>query len=125
MSTEAIVIIVAAVVILALLVFILPRSRGKGREQRITRQRDEVASAHRAKADQGLARADHAERQAALERAEADLHESRAKLHERGLADDELATEREHMNTTNAGQGPRIGREGFGASVAPDNRWAR
>src|SRR3954464_3085118 len=33
------------------------------------------------------------------ERAEADGHEARARLHERGLADDELDTERERLGT--------------------------
>ena len=75
----------------------MPRARAKAREREIARQRDEVATAHRERAEDRTARADYAEQQAARERAEAELHETRARMHERGLADDELDMDRERL----------------------------
>jgi hypothetical protein len=77
----------------------MPRARAKAREREIARQRDEVATAHRERAEDRAARAEYAEQQAARERAEAELHETRARMHERGLADDELDLDRERLGT--------------------------
>jgi hypothetical protein len=75
----------------------MPRARAKAREREVARQRDEVAGAHRERAEDRAARAEIAEHEARRERAEAELHESRARLHERGLADEELDADREHL----------------------------
>ena len=99
MTGLIIAIVVIAIIALVLLAFVMPRARAKARERQVARQRDEVATAHRERADDKAARAEYAEQQARRERAEADLHESRARLHERGLADDELDTERERLGT--------------------------
>ena len=100
MSTGVIVAVcVAAALILLLLVVVLPRVRGKARERRVVKRREEVATDHRERAGQRLARAEYAEQQANKERAEAELHQARAKLHERGVADDELDTERERLRS--------------------------
>jgi hypothetical protein len=91
MSTGAIIaIVVIALIILAVVAFVLPRSRARARERQVTRRRQEVAGAHREVAEERLTRAQQAERVARAERAEAELHESRAELHEEGLADEEL-----------------------------------
>jgi hypothetical protein len=98
--------IVAIVVIAALVVLlfavIIPRARARARERELVRRRDEVATAHRSRAEDRQARAEYAEQQAARERAEAELHETRARLHERGLADDELDAERERLGGADA-----------------------
>lgn len=111
MSTGLIVAIVV-IVALAVLLFavLMPRARARARERELVRRRDEVASAHRAHAEDRQARAEYAEQQAARERAEADLHETRARLHERGLADDELDAERERLGT-GGDRGARFDRE--------------
>jgi len=101
MSGLIIAIIVIAIIALVLFAFVLPRARAKKRERELNRQRGEVATAHRERADDRAARAEYAEQQARRERAEAELHESRARLHERGLADDELDAERERLGTAN------------------------
>ncbi len=94
MTTGAIIaIVVAAIVIVALLAFVLPRMRGHKREREIARRREQVAGAHREVARERLADAERAEREARAQRAEAELHESRAALHDDGLADDELNDE--------------------------------
>jgi Flp pilus assembly protein TadB len=103
MSTGAIVaIIVAALVIIAIVAFVLPRSRAQSRERQVRNRREEVAGAHREAADERMARADVAEREARRERAEAELHESRAQLHQEGLADDEL--DRDHERFVRGGE---------------------
>ena len=84
----------------------MPRARARAREREIVRRRDEVATAHRAHAEDRAARADYAEQQAARERAEAELHETRARMHERGLADDELDAERERLGAADADREP-------------------
>jgi type II secretory pathway pseudopilin PulG len=99
MSTGAIIAIVIVVLIaLALIAFLMPRMRAKSRERQLVRQRGEVADAHREHASTRAARAEEAEQIAARERAEAELHETRARMHERGLADDELADDRERLD---------------------------
>ena len=98
MSTGLIIaIIVVVLIVIALVAFVLPRSRAKAQERKVVQRRGEVADAHRGEAEQRLARAEYAESQAKRERAEAELHESRAKLHEQGMADDDLAGERERL----------------------------
>ncbi|MEY2532157.1 MAG: hypothetical protein QOF29_67 [bacterium] len=125
MSTGVIVaIVVVAILLLLLFAVVLPRSRAKARERRLTQRRDEVAGAHRERAEQRSARAEMAEHQAARERAEAELHETRARLHERGLADDELDRERERLGSDDRADrttGERFGSERDG-SVAPEER---
>jgi type II secretory pathway pseudopilin PulG len=94
MSTGLIIaIVVVVLLLLALLLFVLPRARARSRERQLERQRGEVASAHRERAETRMARAEEAEHIAERERAEAGLHETRARLHDRGLADDEVETE--------------------------------
>jgi uncharacterized protein HemX len=122
------IIAIVVVVILAIVLFavLMPRARAKAREREVARQRDEVASAHRERAEDRAARADYAEQQAARERAEAELHETRARMHERGLADDELDTERERLGTAegegHAGdRGDRFASE-RDATVPPEER---
>jgi FtsZ-interacting cell division protein ZipA len=98
MSTAAIIaIVVIAIVLIALVAFVLPRSRARARERQVVRRREEVAGAHREVAQERLADADRAEREARAQRAEAELHESRAALHEEGLADEDLATEHQRF----------------------------
>jgi flagellar biosynthesis/type III secretory pathway M-ring protein FliF/YscJ len=125
MSTGVIVaIVVVAILLLLLFAVVLPRSRAKARERRLTQRRDEVAGAHRERAEQRSARAEMAEHQAARERAEAELHETRARLHERGLADDELDHERERLGSDDRADratGERFSSERDG-SVAPEER---
>jgi Flp pilus assembly protein TadB len=126
MTGLIIAIVVIAIIALVLLAFVMPRARAKARERQIVRQRDEVATAHRERADDRAARAEYAEQQARRERAEADLHESRARLHERGLADDELDTERERLGTADGngyadGRGERFASE-RDATVPPEER---
>jgi hypothetical protein len=111
MSGLIIAIVVIAVVLIALFAFVMPRARAKAREREIVRQRDEVAGAHRDRAEDRAARAEYAEQQARRERAEADLHESRARLHERGLADDELDAERERLDTADGERSERFASE--------------
>jgi hypothetical protein len=107
MTTGAIIaIVVVALIVLALLAFMLPRMRAKARVQKRERElqnrREQVAGEHRAEADarerqatEAEQRARIAQREAEAERAQAELHSERAGLHERGMADDELIDESE------------------------------
>ncbi|MEA2324900.1 MAG: hypothetical protein QOD81_4750 [Solirubrobacteraceae bacterium] len=128
MSTGVIVaIVVVAALLLLLFAVVMPRARAKARERELVQRRDEVAGAHRERADQRAARAEMAEQQAARERAEAELHETRARLHERGLADDELDQERERLGVDTDGRpDDRSSRERFSserdATVPPEER---
>jgi hypothetical protein len=83
-------IVIAAIVLIALVAFVIPRLRRKREERQLERRRGAVVDRHREVAEERQSRAELAERHAARERAEADLHEARARAHERGLADDEL-----------------------------------
>ena len=76
MSTIVIVAIIVIIALIVLFAVVMPRSRAKAREREIIRRRDEVASAHRERAEDRSARADYAEQQAARERAEASLDPS-------------------------------------------------
>ena len=126
MTGLIIAIVVVAIVLIALFAFVMPRARAKAREREIVRRRDEVATAHRERAEDRAARADYAEQQAARERAEAELHETRARMHERGLADDELDAERERLGTADGDAGRSGGGERFAserdATIAEDER---
>jgi len=116
MTTGAIIaIVVVALIIIALLAFVMPRMREKARiqkrERELQQRRDRVADEHRAEADQRERQAAEAEqrariaqREAEAERAQAELHQERAGLHERGMADDELIEdhERERFAGTSA-----------------------
>jgi type II secretory pathway pseudopilin PulG len=109
MSTTAIVVIVIVVLILLAIVLVaVPRWRARARERQLDRHRGEVAGAHRDQAASRAARADEAEQIAARERAEAELHEARARLHERGLADDELAVDRERLGVDDETADPAV-----------------
>jgi FtsZ-interacting cell division protein ZipA len=91
MSAGAIVaIVIGALIIIALLAFVLPRMRARKQERQLNKARGRAAEGHREIAEERVERARLAERQAQRERAEAELHQSRADMHERGLADDEL-----------------------------------
>jgi len=83
-------IVIAAIVLIALVAFVIPRARRKREERQLERRRGAVVDRHREVAEERQSRAELAERHAARERAEADLHEARARVHERGLADEEL-----------------------------------
>jgi FtsZ-interacting cell division protein ZipA len=96
-STAIIVIIAIAIIALIAFMFIMPRARAKARERELESRRSEVADTHRDHAQQRVAKAEVAEHEAARERAEAELHETRARMHEKGLADDELDTDRERL----------------------------
>jgi len=85
-------IVVAAVIVIAIL-FLLARRRSESRL--VEKRRTEAVEGHKEAAQERLARADVAEREAQRERAEAELHQARARLHEQGLADDELVAGRE------------------------------
>jgi hypothetical protein len=107
MTTGAIIaIVVAALIIIALLAFVLPRMRARARVQKRERElqnrREQVAGEHRAEADarerqaeEAAQRARIAQREAEAERAQADLHQERAGLHEKGMADHELIDDSE------------------------------
>jgi cytochrome c-type biogenesis protein CcmH/NrfG len=98
MSAGAIVaIIIAAAIVLTLLLVLLPAARRRKQERAVRARRDEVATAHRSEADDRLAEARLAEKEAARRRAEAELHQERAELHQRGLADDQLDSEHERV----------------------------
>jgi Flp pilus assembly protein TadB len=114
-------IVVIAIVLIALFAFVMPRARARAREREISRRRDEVAGAHRERADDRAARAEYAEQQARRERAEAELHESRARLHERGLADDELDADRERLGTADGDRGERFSSD-RDATIAEEER---
>jgi Flp pilus assembly protein TadB len=105
MTGLIIAIVVIAIIALVLFAFVMPRARAKKRERELVRRRDEVATAHRERAEDRAARAEYVEQEARRERAEAELHESRARLHERGLADEELDAERERLGTADTGRG--------------------
>jgi hypothetical protein len=107
MTTGAIIaIVVVALIIIALLAFMLPRMRARSRvqkrERELQQRRESVANEHRAEADQRERQAAEAEQRARIaakeaeaERAQAELHQERAGLHERGMADHELIDEHE------------------------------
>jgi hypothetical protein len=121
MSTIAIIaIVVAALIIIALLAFVLPRMRARARVQKRERElqnrRETIAGEHRAEADERERQASEAEqrariaqREAEAERAQAQLHQERAGLHERGMADHELIddSERDRFEGTSAFEGDR------------------
>ena len=111
MSTGLIILIVVVALLLIGLLVMLPRMRAKSRERQLVRQRGEVADAHREHASTRAARAEEAEQIAARERAEAELHETRASMHERGLADDELADDRERLDDGRFVREERVERE--------------
>jgi uncharacterized protein HemY len=91
MSTGTIVaIVIVALIVLAILAFVLPRLRARGHERKLNKARGQAAEGHREVAEERMERARLAERQAQRERAEAELHQSRADMHERGLADDRI-----------------------------------
>ena len=118
MSTGVIIAIVVVVLIaLALIAFACRACAPIARARELERQRGEVADAHREHASARTARAEEAEQIAARERAEAELHETRARMHERGLADDELADERERL-----GDEPLRPRGARRARRAPEER---
>jgi hypothetical protein len=102
MSTGAIIaIVIAALIIIALVAFLMPRMRRQAqvqkRERELQNRRERVANEHRAEADSRERQASEAEQRARIaqkeaeaERAQAQLHQERAGLHEKGMADNEL-----------------------------------
>ena len=127
MTTGAIIaIVVAALIIIAVVAFLLPRMRRKAqlqkRERELQQRRERVANEHRSEAEQRDRQASQAEQRARIaqkeaeaERAQAQLHEERAGLHEKGMADDELIdeSEREKFAGTSA-MSPTGDRDGDG-----------
>ena len=103
--TAVIIIVIVVLVVLAVVFVAMPRARARKRERELEHRRGEVASAHRDQAEARATRAQEAEQIAARERAEAELHETRAKLHDQGLADDELASDRERLGVEGAREG--------------------
>jgi uncharacterized membrane protein YcjF (UPF0283 family) len=111
MSTIAIIaIIVGALILLAILAFVLPRARRtaqvRSRERELQGRRERVATEHRDTAGAREREAEAAEQQARMaqseadrQRAEARMHSERADMHEHGMADHELVEEdeREHF----------------------------
>jgi len=129
MTTGAIIaIVVVALIILAVVAFLLPRMRRKAelqkRERELQNRRERVADQHRSEAEQREHQASQAEQRARIaqkeaeaERAQAELHQERAGLHEKGMADDELIDdhEREKFAGTSA-MSPGTDRDGDGRS---------
>jgi hypothetical protein len=129
MTTGAIIaIVVAALLVIAVVAFLLPRMRHKAqiqkRERELQQRRDRVANEHRSEAEQRDHQASQAEQRARIaqkeaeaERAQAQLHQERAGLHEKGMADDELIDdhEREKFKGTSA-MSPTADRDGDGRS---------
>ncbi|MBE2317492.1 hypothetical protein DVA67_016025 [Solirubrobacter sp. CPCC 204708] len=107
MTTGAIIaIVVAALIVIAIVAFLLPRMRRKAqiqkRERELQQRRERVANEHRSEADQREREASQAEQRARIaqkeaeaQRAQAELHQERAGLHEKGMADDELIDDHE------------------------------
>ena len=107
MTTGAIIaIVIAALIIIGLVAFLLPRMRRQAqvqkRERELQSRRDRVAGEHRAEAESRERQASEAEQRARIaqkeaeaERAQAQLHQERAGLHEQGMADHELIGEDE------------------------------
>jgi FtsZ-interacting cell division protein ZipA len=116
MSTGLIIaIVVAALLLIALFAFVLPRARRnaqvKARERELGQRRERAAETHRDEAAERNRQAEMAEQKARMaeaeaqrERAEAQLGEQRAQMHEQGLADHELIdeSERERFAGTSA-----------------------
>lgn len=105
--TTAVIIAIVVVAVIAIALIALPRRRARARERELVQRRGEVADAHREQAADRAARAEEAELVAAKERAEAELHESRARLHERGLADDQLDSDRDRLATAGGARSER------------------
>jgi len=107
MSTGLIIaIVVAALLLIALFAFVLPRARRnaqvKARERELGQRRERAAGEQRTEAAERNRQAEMAEQKARMaeteakrERAEAELREERAQMHERGMADHELVDESE------------------------------
>jgi FtsZ-interacting cell division protein ZipA len=107
MSTGLIIAIVVVVLLLiALVAFVLPRSRRKAevaaRERELGQRRERAADEQREAAAERNRQAEMAEQKARMaeteakrERAEAELREQRAQMHEQGMADHELIDESE------------------------------
>jgi F0F1-type ATP synthase membrane subunit b/b' len=93
MTPEAIVIIVAVIVVAGILFLLVPRLKAGAAERQLDQRRQDEAARLREGAADRQAKADLAEREANLARAEADAQEARARVHERGLADEELDTD--------------------------------
>jgi len=137
MTTGAIIaIVIAALIIIALVAFLVPRMRRqaqiKKRERELQNRRERVANEHRAEADSRERQASEAEQRARIaakeaeaERAQAQLHQERAGMHEKGLADDELIgdNERDRFAGTSAMSG-REDRDGDGVDDRPQEATA-
>jgi hypothetical protein len=107
MSTGLIIaIVVAALLLIALFAFVLPRARRnaqvKARERELGQRRERAADEQRTEAAERNRQAEMAEQKARMaeteakrERAEAELREQRAQMHEQGMADHELVDESE------------------------------
>jgi hypothetical protein len=83
---------VIAVIVIALVAFVMPRRR---QQRALEQRRERIAGEHRAEAGERNRQAELAEEKARMaetqarrERAEAELHEQRADLTERGVIDD-------------------------------------
>lgn len=151
MSTEAIIVLAVAAIILIALFIAISRSSKMREQRRIKQQRQQAAERHREAANVVQEEASHAEvqaqqarehaRRAEVEAREAHeraaLHEERAHMHEKGLADHELpgredeqptgyANETDHADTAREGQlDPRDERSGVIGDGTHNGRFAR
>ena len=127
MTTGAIIaIVIAALIIIALVAFLMPRMRRQAqvqkRERELQNRRERVANEHRAEADSRERQASEAEQRARIaqkeaeaERAQAQLHQERAGLHEKGMADDELIDDHERQKFAGtSAMSPGTDRDGDG-----------
>jgi Flp pilus assembly protein TadB len=109
MSTEAIIVIVAVVLIALVAWALMQRMSGKKRRERaIGERREEAAVQEKTVAQERMERAERAEQQARMERAAAEQHQTRAEMHEEGHLDHEHAAA---VDTD--GDGVRDDREGL------------
>jgi FtsZ-interacting cell division protein ZipA len=136
MSTGLIIaIVVVALILLALVAFVLPRARRnaqvKARERELEQRRERVAGEHRAEAEERHRHAELAEQKAQMaeaeakrERAEAEMREQRATMHERGMADHELVdeSERDRFAGTSATRDEGATRHDEPAATGEDER---
>lgn len=152
MSTEAIVLLIIAAVLLTGLVMLVANAPKRRARKELEESRQRAAQSHREAADARAQRAAMAEREAErvrlqqqaleeraqAERRHAELHQERAELHEQGEADHELArddgtplapgyaNEAEYADTARGDRDPRSERDvEIGGGEGSPRRFAR
>jgi flagellar biosynthesis/type III secretory pathway M-ring protein FliF/YscJ len=99
-TTTIIALVVAALVIVAVIAFVLSRTSDRRRlEREVERRREAKVVEHREEAGARELEAERFESAARAKRAEAEAHTERASQHERGLADDHIVREVEAERT--------------------------